>query len=142
MHDLEQGQLVDLASLFRRVSLDLQQLLPEGISLATSVSGDHATPHLANGLLLIFNEFVSNSVKHGLSAAGGAIECEIAIENDRWSIVCKDNGSAGPQDAERAAANSGLGTKVISSLATSLGASIDWRAEGSGMELRLESSDG
>lgn len=139
LHDLEQGQLVDLASLFRRVSLDLQQLLPDGVSLSVAVGGDHASPHLANGLLLIFNEFVSNSVKHGLADAGGTIACEIAIENDHWSIVCRDNGSAGPQDAERAAANSGLGTRVISSLATSLGASIDWQADGSGMALRLAS---
>ncbi|AMO73210.1 histidine kinase [Sphingorhabdus sp. M41] len=140
LHDLEQGQLVDLASLFRRVCLDLEQLLPDGIALTASVSGDHATPHLANGLLLIVNEFVSNSVKHGLTSDGGKIEFVISTEGDRWSIVCKDNGSASRQDAERAASASGLGTRVISSLATSLGASIHWHAEGTGMELRLQSS--
>lgn len=140
LHDLEQGQLVDLASLFQRVCQDLQQLLPDGISLSAKVSGDQASPHLANSLLLIVNEFVSNSVKHGLSSGGGSIECVIATAGEQWSIICKDNGSAGKQDAERAAASSGLGTRVISSLATSLGASIDWRANGSGMELRLQSS--
>ena len=142
LHDLEEGQSVDLDSLFRRVCLDLEQLLPDGIALSVSVRGAQATPHLANALLLIVNEFVSNSVKHGLSAGGGRIEFVISTSDDQWSIVCKDNGSARAQDAERAASASGLGTRVISSLATSLGASLDWRANGTGMELRLESSGG
>ena len=142
LHDLEEGQSVDLDSLFRRVCLDLEQLLPDGIALSVSVRGAQATPHLANALLLIVNEFVSNSVKHGLSAGGGRIEFVISTSDDQWSIVCKDNGSAGEQDAERAASASGLGTRVIASLATSLGASLDWRANGKGMELRLESSGG
>lgn len=140
LHDLEHGQSVDLESLFQRVCSDLEQLLPDGIALSVTARGGQATPHLANALLLIVNEFVSNSVKHGLSADGGKIECVISTSGDEWSIVCKDNGSAGEQDAERAAAASGLGTRVINSLATSLGASLDWRAEGKGMELRLESN--
>jgi len=139
LHDLEHGQSVDLASLFRRVTLDLQQLLPDGIGLSVKVHGGQATPHLANSLLLIVNEFVSNSVKHGFSDAGGTIEFVISTSDDDWSIVCKDNGAADRQDAERAESASGLGTRVINSLATSLGASLDWRAEGNGMELRLES---
>ena len=63
----------------------------------------------------------------------------IATTDESWSIFCRDNGSASADDAERAAAASGLGTRVIHSLATSHGASLDWRAEGKGMELRLES---
>ena len=85
------------------------------------------------------NEFVSNSVKHGIGAVGGKIDILISTADDSWSILCNDNGSAGVLDAQRAAAASGLGTRVINSLATSLGATLDWRAEGKGMELRLES---
>ena len=139
LHDLEEGQSVDLESLFRRVCMDLEQLLPEGVSLSADVRGGRASPHLANGLLLIVNEFVSNSVKHGLSDAGGRIEFVITTAEDQWSIVCKDNGSADTKDAALAASASGLGTRVINSLATSLGASLDWRASGHGMELRLAS---
>ena len=139
LHDLEQGQSVDLDSLFQRVCSDLEQLLPDGIALSFTVHGGQATPHLANSLLLIVNEFVSNSVKHGLSNAGGTIEFEISTSDDGWSIRCKDNGLADAQDAERAASASGLGTRVINSLAASLGAAPDWHAEGKGMELRLAS---
>ena len=107
--------------------------------MSADVRGGRASPHLANGLLLIVNEFVSNSVKHGLTDAGGRIEFVITTAEDQWSIVCKDNGSADTKDAALAASASGLGTRVINSLANSLGASLDWRASGHGMELRLAS---
>ena len=139
LHDLEHGQSVNLTSLFQRVSADLEQLLPDETALSVLVRGGQATPQLANSLLLIVNEFVSNSVKHGLGAAGGKIEIVIATSGDDWSILCRDDGTAGERDAERAASASGLGTRVINSLATSLGASLEWHAEGKGMELRLES---
>ena len=139
LHDLELDQRVDLASLFRRVTADLEQLLPGDVALAVDVRGGQASPQLANSLLLIVNEFVSNSVKHGLSANGGRIDIAIATDGDDWSIHCRDNGSADAQDAARAAEASGLGTRVIHSLATAHGASLDWRADGKGMELRLES---
>lgn len=139
LHDLGLDQTVDLDSLFGRVSADLEQLLPGDVELAVAVRGEQATPRLANSLLLIVNEFVSNSVKHGLAANGGRIDIEIATDGDTWTVFCRDTGSADAQDAERAAELSGLGTRVIHSVATSHGASVEWRADGKGMELRLES---
>lgn len=141
LHDLEQGQLVNLASLFQRVKIDLEQLLPDGIALSITASRGHVTPHLANGLLLIVNEFVSNSVKHGLAERAGTIAITIQTDgNEGWSILCRDDGSATAPDAERAAAATGLGTRVIQSIAQSLGAALVWRAEdGQGMELQLAS---
>lgn len=138
LHELAEGETVDLTSLFARVKTDLQQLLPEGIEFDLAVHGERASPSLANGLLLIVNEFVSNSVKHGLSNGTGKIVISISVEAKGWSVHCQDTGSATPADAQQAASASGLGTRVIQSLAASLGASTDWSAERGGMELRVQ----
>lgn len=137
LHELEAGGRVDLQSLFRRVQTDLRHLIPDAAKLSIEVQATDATPQLANALLLIVNEFVSNSVKHGLKDGKGAITVFIEGEEGWWSIVCRDTGSATQLDAERAMARSGLGTRVIHSLATSLNASAEWTATGVGMELTV-----
>lgn len=141
LHDLDGGELVNLCSLFGKIETGLRQLLPEGVRLAIRVSGDAVTPELANAFVLIVNEFVSNSVKHAFGSEDGAITIVIEVHGDRWSIICRDDGTATAQDAERAAAGSGLGTRVIQSLATSMGTEPVWHADGSGLELRLNSAD-
>lgn len=140
LHNLDSDELVNMASLFRRIEADLRQLLPEGINLAINVRGDGATPKLANTFVLIANEFVSNSVKHAFGTGHGSIEITIEMQTHGWTITCRDDGSATAQDAERAAAGSGLGTRVIKSLGFSIGTVPAWRGDGSGMELRLEST--
>ena len=140
LHDLEGDELVSLGSLFGRIETDLRQLMPNGIALTVHVDGDRASPELANALVLIVNEFVSNSVKHAFGEGGGSISIAIDARADRWAISCRDDGSATTKDAERADAGSGLGTRVIQSLATSMGTVPQWRADGSGLELRMEST--
>ncbi len=132
LHDLGQGELVDLQSLFGRISDDLRHLLPDGVKLSIDARHDRATPALANAFLLIVNEFVSNSAKHGLRSGTGTIEIIVRASDGDWSILCRDDGTGTALDAERAASGSGLGTRVIQSLAASLGASIDWRSESAG----------
>lgn len=139
LHDLEGDELIDVKSLFTRVQLDLHQLLPDGVSLSITTSSSRATPQLANAFLLITNEFVSNSVKHAFPGCWGKIEIHAEIYENAWSILCYDDGKATAADAERASMASGLGTRVIQSLAASLGASAHWRADGHGMELRVTS---
>ena len=80
---------------------------------------------------------MSNSVKHGRFADAGRIEIAIATTDDRWSIVCRDNGAAGAEATARAAGATGLGTRVIQSLAASLDASLEWCATGEGLEMKL-----
>ncbi|MBU2410272.1 MAG: GAF domain-containing protein [Gammaproteobacteria bacterium] len=140
LHDLDGDELVNLGSLFKRIEADLRQLLPEGIDLKINVYDDGATPKLANTFVLIINEFVSNSVKHAFGTSHGSIEIAIQKETHGWTIICRDNGSATAQDAERAAAGCGLGTRVIRSLGSSIGTVPAWRADGFGMELRLQST--
>ncbi len=137
LHELEHGGKIDLQSLFSRVHLDLKQLLPTGTNLVIMTEPGEATPEIANALLLIVNEFVSNSVKHGPVDGKGAIEIAIDGAGRDWSIICTDEGGASPDDAERAASGTGLGTRVIGSLATSLGATARWTAEGAGMRLSV-----
>ena len=140
LHELEKDELVDLHSLFGRIESDLRQLLPDDLALKIAVVGDRASPELANGLLLIVNEFVSNSVKHGLQDRSGSIAIAIRAGDDGWSIACSDDGSATSADAERAALAKGLGTRVIQSLASSFGVTPDWSANGSGMHLRIDAA--
>ncbi|EDL49347.1 histidine kinase dimerization/phosphoacceptor domain -containing protein [Erythrobacter sp. SD-21] len=137
LHELEAGGRIDLKSLFERVQTDLRYLIPDAATLSIEVEAIEATPQLANALLLVVNEFVSNSVKHGLKGAKGAITVLIEGDAGSWSIVCRDNGTATEIDAERAMSKSGLGTRVIHSLANSLNANAQWTASGEGMELKI-----
>ena len=137
LHEADSSQQVNLGSLFGRVQTDLRQLLPDGIALEIAVGQDRASPKLANALILIVNEFVANSAKHAFGSGQGSIRIAIAADDDSWSILCRDDGSATADDADRAAALSGLGTRVIDSLAKSLGTTATWRSEGAGMELAI-----
>ncbi|EDL47932.1 putative signal transduction histidine kinase with GAF domain [Erythrobacter sp. SD-21] len=139
LQDVGAHQTVDLVVLFERVGTDLRQLLPQGVDLDIRVTGRQVAPALANSLLLIVNEFVSNSVKHGLSKKGGNISIAIdaGTAGDNWSIVCKDTGDASAQDAQRAAQSSGLGTRVIHSIARGLDAQVEFSADGGGMKLAV-----
>jgi two-component sensor histidine kinase len=139
LHELEAGGHIDLKSLFERVQTDLRYLIPEAVTLVIEVEAIETTPQLANALLLIVNEFVSNSVKHGSMDGTGTINVQIKSDARSWSIVCRDNGAATKLDAERAMAKSGLGTRVIHSLANSLGANAEWTATGDGMTLSVVS---
>ncbi|MBU1837511.1 MAG: sensor histidine kinase, partial [Alphaproteobacteria bacterium] len=140
LHDLDGNELVSLVSLFKRIEADLRQLLPDGIILTIYVCDDVATPKLANNFVLIVNEFVSNSVEHAFGNGQGMIEITIKMRNQGWTMTCRDDGSATAQDVARAAAGSGLGTRVIQSLGSSMGTVPTWRANGVGMELRLETT--
>ncbi|NNC48143.1 MAG: GAF domain-containing protein [Sphingomonas sp.] len=137
LHELQAGGRVDLKSLFERVQADLRALMPDAVKLSIDVQVEEAAPSLANAMLLIVNEFVSNSVKHGLEDGQGTITIVIEGNAQSWSMVCRDDGNATAIDAERAMSKSGLGTKVIHSLANSLNANAKWTASGGGMELRV-----
>jgi two-component sensor histidine kinase len=137
LHELDGIDLVSLKSLFMRIETDLQQLLPEGIDLAIEVSDDRVGPKLANSLVLVVNEFVANSAKHAFRSGRGSITVDIVVSSGRLTLVCRDDGTAGAAEVERAATGSGLGTRVIQSIASSMGIMPQWQASGNGMELRM-----
>ena len=138
LHELAQGELVNLVSLFGRVQRDLRQIVPDGVGLAITVSKERAPPGVASALLLMVNEFVSNSVKHGLRDSVGKIEIDISETPSGWALTCSDNGTATAAEAERAKSATGLGTRVIQSLARAHDARLSWHADGSGMRLLVE----
>ncbi|WP_422055184.1 sensor histidine kinase [Sphingomonas sp.] len=138
LHELGGQDLVSTKSLFMRVETDLRQLLPEGIELSIVVRDGGVGPELANSLVLIVNEFVSNSVKHAFGSGHGSIKVEIDAQPGRLALLCRDNGTAGAAEAERAAKGSGLGSRVIQSIASSMNIVPKWRASGDGMELSLD----
>lgn len=138
LHEIEGSERVNLRSLFGRVQGDLNKLLPEGVTLEVTIGADRATPKLANALVLIVNEFVSNSMKHAFATGGGSVHIAINAGDEGGTIVCRNDGSATPEDAERAATGSGLGTQVIQSLAHSMNGTATWNADGAGMELRMD----
>lgn len=138
LHELGGQDQVSLKSLFKRIETDLRQLLPEGTELRIKVSDDQVGPELANWLVLVVNEFVANSVKHAFGSGCGSITVDLGVRSGRLSLVCHDNGTAGTAEAERAANGSGLGTRVIRSIASSMDIVPQWRASGNGMELRLD----
>ena len=137
LHELDGDGQIRLKALFERVQTDLRSLIPDDAELLIYVQDFEASPQLANALLLIVNEFVSNSVKHGLKDGIGTITVRIEGNAHSWSMTCQDDGTATAKDAQRAMAKSGLGTKVIHSLARSLDADVSWVASGGGMELKL-----
>ena len=137
LHELGGEDLVSLQSLFMRIETDLRQLLPDGIVLAIRVSDDRVGPKLANSLVLIGNEFIANSAKHAFGSGSGSITVDIEVPSGRLSLVCRDNGTAGAAEAEHAAKGSGLGTRVIQSIASSMNIMPQWQASGNGMELRM-----
>ena len=120
-----------------RIETDLRQLLPDGIVLVIRVSDDRVGPKLANSLVLIVNEFIANSAKHAFGSGSGSITVDIEVPSGRLSLVCRDNGTAGAAEAEHAAKGSGLGTRVIQSIASSMNIMPQWQASGNGMELRM-----
>ncbi len=143
LHEIGGNERVDLRSLFGRIETDLSALLPEGVTLGITVGDDGVSPKLANALVLIVNEFVSNSTKHAFaSSSSGSIRIAITGGDQGWTILCQDDGSATKQDAERAASGAGLGTQVIQSLASSMGTTASWRADGGGMKLEIRFTGG
>lgn len=91
----------------------------------------------------VWGSFVSNELVAVMALRGGwldqlgAITVHINGGAGSWSIICRDNGKATKLDAERAMSKSGLGTRVIHSLANSLSANAEWTATADGMELRV-----
>lgn len=137
LYQAEEGQRVSLSNLFNRIAKDLQQLLPDDVELLIHVHSADVQPEFANSLLLIVNEFISNSIKHGLNDSSGMIEIEIDVYETSWRMICADNGTGDERAAERAAGGAGLGSQVIRSIAQSLGASIIWQAREPGLSLTL-----
>jgi len=88
---------------------------------------------------LILNEAVANAWKHGRSPDdGGVIRVSFTPADGSWILEVKDEGPGfDPAEPRPAGRETGLGIKVIRSLAARLGGKVSWSWSG-GTRFRLE----
>ena len=129
--------MVDVARLIERVVGKLKMLIGERIRFALdlaplSLAAEHASP-----LMLIVNEFVTNSDKHGFGEQGGTITVQVEQDGDGYRMRCRDDGSGDAATVARIGSSRGLGMRVIDALAGSIGADVRWGEAKPGVELTI-----
>ena len=124
----EDADQVLCVAFLRRLCDDLASILDREIV----VDGDDALVPASSiqAIGLIANELVTNAAKHGT----GRIDVALRASGDTNALVVCDEGPGLPADFKPAGPNAGLGMRVITTLATQLGGTLDAgrRADGSG----------
>jgi two-component sensor histidine kinase len=92
---------------------------------------EYATP-----LALALTELVTNAVEHGLNGLEGSVEIEAQRNDEKLTVVVRDNGAGLPEGK----VGSGLGTQIVRTLIQGeLGGTIDWHTVvGNGTEVTIE----
>ncbi|RWZ46403.1 ATPase [Labedella phragmitis] len=92
---------------------------------------EYATP-----LALALTELVTNAVEHGLNGLEGSVEIEAQRNDERLTVVVRDNGAGLPEGK----VGSGLGTQIVRTLIQGeLGGTIDWHTVvGNGTEVTID----
>ncbi len=80
---------------------------------------------------LIVSELITNSIRHGIKGAGGAITVEITRSSDLIQCRVSDNGQAGARWSP------GRGARVVDALAQDLGGMVERRADAHGTAVLL-----
>ncbi|MCJ7421950.1 GAF domain-containing protein [Sphingomicrobium astaxanthinifaciens] len=135
----DSDHLVGLAGMMGKIEAGLRQLLPESIGLDLRVDEIEIDTGRANALALVVNEFVANSAKHAFDGrADGHIAIRLrALDEARLMLCCEDDGIATADVTDRLASASGIGTKVIDTLAASLGDRARWGYADPGVRLEI-----
>ncbi|RWZ68569.1 ATPase [Labedella populi] len=92
---------------------------------------EYATP-----LALALTELVTNAVEHGLNGLEGSVEIEAQRNDERLTVVVRDNGAGLPEGK----VGTGLGTQIVRTLIQGeLGGTIDWHTVvGNGTEVTID----
>jgi two-component sensor histidine kinase len=108
-----------LAALVSNIESGLLGLEPASVALDIDTGGRLLQTEAALSLGLIVNEVLTNAFKHALPSSGGrpAIRLSLRGGEGGYRLVITDEGP-GPADSE---ASSGLGLKIVHSLARNLG---------------------
>ena len=97
------------------------------------------TTDRAVSLGIIVNELVSNACKYAYPAGqAGEIRIDLARDNGHFRLVVEDDGSG--MAATVAPTGTGIGTKLIGAMASSLGATLDYDAAHAGVRATLRAA--
>ena len=145
LHKSADGKVVPLAGYLEELIRYVRDSLPEQISIELETVEADVRSQVAGALGIIVSEFVANSVKHGFpDGREGMISIVVRGSGDDLIIRCADNGignrTAQPvaKDAvDRQSRNTGLGTKIVQSAASRIGATIARTSSSEGYVLEL-----
>lgn len=137
----EQGMgVVDLAAYLRDICDGLSRSLLEGRSIDLELAAAPANLALdrAVPLGLIVNELVTNAIKHGFpDGSAGRIAVRLASDGQTATLEVSDDGQGtGGSGAPAEAGGTGLGRRLVESMARQIGASLA-QAGGQGTTWRL-----
>lgn len=135
---------VDIARLIRRSVDKLRNLVPEHIEIEIDIDPRDIGSDEANAIALAVNEFVTNSAKHGFDGGRrGTVQIQGERSRGGYRLRCSDDGAGNAETLTQIANSGGLGSRIIRTLAASVGAQTNWRARNPGIELEwlLRSSD-
>ena len=145
LHKSADGKVVPLDDYLEDLVRYIRDSLPERISIDLQTLDAEVTSQMAGAVGIIVSEFVANSVKHGFpDDREGRITIEVRGSGDDMVIRCADNGIGESDDwsghkdaADRQSRNSGLGTKIVESAASRIGAAISRSSSSEGYVLEL-----
>lgn len=145
LHKSADGKVVPLDDYLEDLVRYIRDSLPERISIDLQTLDAEVTSQVAGAVGIIVSEFVANSVKHGFpDDREGRITIEVRGSGDDMVIRCADNGIGESDDrsghkdaADRQSRNSGLGTKIVESAASRIGAAISRSSSSEGYVLEL-----
>ena len=145
LHKSDDGREVELDDYLGQLVDYLKDSVPNNVTIRLAAIAASVESQTANAVGMIVSEFVANSVKHGFrDRAEGRVLIQMTTDADGLHIECRDNGVgvnsvSGSQvsDGERPSRNSGLGTRLVASAASQIGAKLTRTSDESGYQLRL-----
>ncbi|WP_343342997.1 histidine kinase dimerization/phosphoacceptor domain -containing protein [Sphingomicrobium sp. XHP0239] len=133
------GEYIDADKLLERSVEHMRAFVPDNVAIETRVDPVRVSTSNANPIVLIVNEFVSNSGKHGFTEGkGGTITISLDEHEDgSATLTCRDDGSADEDSLRALQGSDGLGQKVTETLARSLGTHAHWSLARPGLALSV-----
>ncbi len=136
---LDSGHL-QLDEFLERITGYLKDAAPPNVEVRFSASPMEVPANMAASIAVIISEFVANSIKHGFpDGRPGLVTIELMELPGELHIVCFDNG-VGSETAEpvvQKPRSSGLGTRLVGSAASQIGASLIRTSKSDGYRLEL-----
>ncbi|MCY7339431.1 MAG: histidine kinase [Sphingomonas bacterium] len=132
------GESVDAAKLIERAVAKLSLIVGEKVGFALDLAPTMVPSDHANAIALIVNEFVTNSARHGFGDSAGTIAITLRGRAGGYALTLSDDGRADAQAVERVERNQGLGSRVVGSLARTIGAAPRWSTAEPGLRLVLD----